>query len=133
VTFSATYRAVGTQEWETGLPVHGGRLNDFPGFRGVALFTISSKGLVVKVFVAIHTILPFIFKNKCNVALLAIYDHMLTFQLKIGGGMIKLYCGSIHLPILRGMALRTIHFELLPVRGALSFGIKCYQQDNYRK
>ena len=63
MTVSAIHRFMGTKERKPGLLMYRCNIIDNPGFRGVAFFTIISKGLIVRIDVTIKTIPSSIFKS----------------------------------------------------------------------
>src|SRR5512133_1348132 len=111
MTINTIDRFMGTKERKPGLLMHCCNVTDNPGFRGMALFTIFSKGLIVHIGMTINTIPSSIFKSECKVTIPAIDHSVLTNQLKICIVVVKFYISGINFPTIRSMTLGTIDAE----------------------
>jgi len=78
----------------------------------------------------IETISSGILECEYEVTFPTVDGFMLTIQFETGIIMIELHFSRVHLPVYRGMALRTIDLESCPVRGCLALNIKCNDQAN---
>jgi hypothetical protein len=96
--------------------MHGCYVTNNPGFRRMALFTIFSKGLIVRIVMAIKTIPSSIFKCERKVTILAIDYSVLTNQLKICIVVVKFDVSGINFPATRSMTLGTIDTKGFPMR-----------------
>ena len=88
-----------------------------PGLWRVTFGTIRPQGAFVQILVTIQTLAFRIPKNQRFMAGTAVDRPMLADQPEFGTVMVKLDFPGINLPSGGGMAVGTINFKALPVRG----------------